>query len=213
MCGKEYRSIGNMHLKNIHSMTGDDYRVRYGLPWGAGLDSGLTREKRAQAAKLRMENDPQFMEKLLSFQKSVVRRGPRRPQMPYHAEHTKKAALSAHGLTKTYTSQDAEKVLTALEAETPRFMVGEAGYPKHSWWYAYLRDNLEFSRRVDEAWDRAPFSFAAKHGRLGPRFVSELRKLFDAGYPDYKAGAALGVTAMTCNKHTKVWRQTHPDSE
>ena len=52
MCGKTYRKLG-VHLLKIHTMTPDEYRARFGIPWTYGLCCGETTELHSEEAKLK----------------------------------------------------------------------------------------------------------------------------------------------------------------
>ena len=205
LCGKDYKSIG-LHLRVIHSTTPDDYRARYGLPWSKGLAGVDTRERYAAVArKTRAECDyqasPETIRKMLA--------APHRPRQPFRREITISNGLKAHGQNRRlWTDADAEGVLQRLAQGIP---VARALAPvSRTWWHVYRREHPEYEARVMQTWDDLPFPVAAKAGVLGPRFVRELRALFDRGVPDYRAAAILGVTAMTCNRHTKPWRRENP---
>ena len=53
-CGKSYRTLG-VHLKTIHGMEPDEYRMIYGIPWTYGLSCSETKELHANFAKEMIE--------------------------------------------------------------------------------------------------------------------------------------------------------------
>jgi len=55
LCGKSYNRISATHLHNIHSVTEDEYRARYGLPWRRGLTSRVSHENYKEAGLKRIE--------------------------------------------------------------------------------------------------------------------------------------------------------------
>lgn len=44
LCGKQYKSLGR-HLVTVHSLTAEDYKEKYGIPFGRGLTSGNTHDQ------------------------------------------------------------------------------------------------------------------------------------------------------------------------
>ena len=50
LCGHEYRIL-ETHLRGVHSMTGDDYRELYGLPYHRGLCGSSFSERRVEQGK------------------------------------------------------------------------------------------------------------------------------------------------------------------
>lgn len=205
LCGKDYRKIG-IHLLKCHGITPDDYRARYGLPWSKGLCCQETRARHSALAKKNIE------EGRIPLQYGVpVPRGTQRPSQPFMTEVAQQNGLKANGLPRTWGDADAEAILAEMAKGRPlKHVLGDPGRPGSSWFHDYCRSHPEFVLRIDEAWDALPFPVAAAGGRLGPRFVAELRKLFDNGMSDQAAAAVLGVTAMACNRHSKPWRTPKP---
>ena len=50
LCGQKKKAIGT-HLIKLHSMSTEDYRQKYGIPYGIGLTGQPTKEKRSINAK------------------------------------------------------------------------------------------------------------------------------------------------------------------
>lgn len=50
LCGKKYRTLGGPHLQKIHSITVDQYKEMYGLPYSRGLACGELYQLRAEQA-------------------------------------------------------------------------------------------------------------------------------------------------------------------
>ena len=53
LCGKWYVMLGK-HILNIHGVTVDQYKKKYGLPWGRGLVAKDTETKMSENCKRRM---------------------------------------------------------------------------------------------------------------------------------------------------------------
>jgi hypothetical protein len=71
----------------------------------------------------------------------------------------------------------------------------------------WKRDDRRFAAAFAEIWECLPYSVQARGQRVGREFKAELRNLFDSGLSDKEAARRLGVTAMTCNRITKEWRE------
>lgn len=81
-CGKSYRSLG-VHLKMAHSMTDDDYKGMYGLPWSRGLACNESRGLRRESALAAADID-QLRERLVVAREK--RTGKQRPRQAFRDE-------------------------------------------------------------------------------------------------------------------------------
>lgn len=55
LCGKSYKTLG-VHLKCIHGITVDDYKLKYNIPWTTGLACDDTREKHREIRKQQIQD-------------------------------------------------------------------------------------------------------------------------------------------------------------
>jgi hypothetical protein len=81
LCGKTYRGLG-VHLLKIHGVTDDQYRARYGLPWGRGLTSAASKEFRSKVITSR-PGFAEFMRDLSATYQPLTVEAPHRDHMPY----------------------------------------------------------------------------------------------------------------------------------
>jgi hypothetical protein len=88
--------------------------------------------------------------------------------------------------------------------------------PSFNAFYRLMVKYPDLRERYHDTIEALPFAVQAEMTMLGERFERELRVLFNEGLSDKEAGDRLGVTAMTCNKRTKAWREyyaAHPDED
>lgn len=56
-CGNAFKLL-DAHLRNVHNMTSDDYRIMYGLPHSRGLCSSLLSDQRVEHGKTVFSSNP-----------------------------------------------------------------------------------------------------------------------------------------------------------
>lgn len=217
LCGHSFRRIGASHLPMIHGVTEDDYREMYGLPYRVGLASASCRDAYRKATVARIDSDGGQLAGHLKRgreefapRRAVHMRKQRKPRYAVAEAKERFAALNRSMGCGKWTDKDAEAILEEITlGRREKDVLADAGRPTASWWFHYLSDHHEFKARREAALDAQPFSVQARGTSkgIGPRFDAEVRKLFDEGLSDHKIAAALGVTAMTSNRRTKVWRQ------
>lgn len=213
LCGRALRRLG-IHLPRIHGISEDEYRERYGLPWRRGLTSAESHASYSAAVNKRMdEGFREFLGGLraLPGARDKIEEGARNQRPPPDFIRRELAGRCADMLgiefEKEYTAEDADEFLRRIATgRTCSEVWADADMPKKTWWTAYCRQHPDYRARFKAIWDSLPFDVQARGQRMGKRFVTELRKLFDAGVSDHTAARILGVTAMTCNYRTKVWR-------
>lgn len=81
-CGKSYKTLG-VHLRAIHSMTDDDYKEAYGLPWSRGLAGFGTRNLHQEATRAMIDHDV-LCERLIGAREK--RTGKQRSRQPFRNE-------------------------------------------------------------------------------------------------------------------------------
>jgi hypothetical protein len=65
LCGKMFKDVGK-HVSAQHRIPPDEYRSRYGIPWGRGLCCAESSMRYSETVAKRLE-DPQRREALLGF--------------------------------------------------------------------------------------------------------------------------------------------------
>jgi hypothetical protein len=81
-CGRSLRKLG-IHLQRIHSISDDEYREMYGLPWTYGLVCRDTREAYASALQRRIDDGEEWFGRP-NLEYAV--RAPRRRVQPFRGE-------------------------------------------------------------------------------------------------------------------------------
>ncbi len=85
ICGRELAVLGK-HVRSIHGISAEEYKVRFGLPLSRGLTGQVARQKMSEAGKARPEP--------ASF---AVQRGTPTAQYPRARSPYKRAVDVGHG--------------------------------------------------------------------------------------------------------------------
>lgn len=209
LCGKNYRSLG-LHLSRVHSVSDEEYREMYGLPWGRGLtchetyeaysESSKTEEKRAHMRAIAHEHRHLA---LSAIRENGVRSSPAARQA------NTDRILSAAGVRRL-TDADFDSFIDAILTGSmpPKEVLKLNGMPRASALRQKVRTDAAFRAKYAAAVESLPFEVQAKHHILDERFKAEVIRLFQEGLSDKEIGARLGVTAMTCNAITKPLRRS-----
>ena len=201
LCGKSYRKLSAAHLHRIHSMTEDEYRARYGLPWRRGLISTHCFENYSAATRKRMDegwsppNDPDG--RALGH---AAARGQR--SQPFRRELAIKNVASANPNPIAYVGENvlATMIERIKSGRTPKEVRDDDDMPSQTWLTVNLTESDKASIR-DVIWSM-PFDFQARaQFGMAPNFFEAIKELRPMS--DKKIAQRLGVTAMTVNR----WRR------
>jgi|GEM_PF-2171876 len=206
LCGRSFKALAS-HIKLIHGVGEAEYKDRFGIPWRTGLQSAATTKKKVAAGKRKMElpGERERMERIRkeSQAKRIEASKTQRAKAAFLVDEYTDRAIGVHGKTELF---DKRAFLTALEAGmTMREAAKHVGYSLSAI-HEHKRRDPAFSEMVSQTLETQSFADQARGQALGERFERALRKLFDQGYSDKDAAHKLGVTAMTCNRRTKPWR-------
>jgi DNA-directed RNA polymerase subunit RPC12/RpoP len=118
VCGREFRRLHAKHLE-MHSMTADDYRLQFGIPWNQSLTSQPSR----QASREAMTPDRIEAFKRASSTRNPIRRPPRQRaeavRNQWRREAKKGRYLARTKVTAACAHCGALVVTTALCATQP----------------------------------------------------------------------------------------------
>ena len=208
MCGKRYKSVG-AHLR-VHSMTGGEYRKRFGLPWGRGLTCPSTKEiHRALGKKLYHSGGgfASMTDEERKVQRDRAHHARHRPQQPYHRVLTVRRGCRTPSLLgadcRVFHDEDYDRVLEFMvsgDKTLAEVLADHEEIPGPTAVYHEARTNAAFGRRLAEAWETISFAAQARGGHLGKRFFDECKRLRLAGVTTREIGRRLGVHWMSVER-------------
>ncbi len=114
ICGKQFKALGT-HLLHKHNMEVDEYKKEFGLPWGRGLTSNMTKQKQSMILKDRLETDHRMV-----MTQEIMHKGQQasKRQMPKFAKkESSKRCLIMTDKKKKETIKNANKIIDMMEKE------------------------------------------------------------------------------------------------
>lgn len=205
LCGRQFKSL-SIHLLKIHSVTGDEYRDLYGLPWMRGLTSSEYRDRRSNMMKLAIEEGtrklPDQTIGMEAARNSILANGMR--NAPFQINDITARALKVHGRTEQLGDDAFQEFVRRVAAgRSITSVLEDADMPGRSWVYQYMRNVPGARESLRLEIEKLPFATQAEMGCLGEGFLGEVQRRHKAGDSDHAIGRSLGVTATSVNR----WRR------
>lgn len=202
LCGKSFRGLG-MHLPQMHSVTGDEYRKMYGLPWRRGLSCEDSRDLKSQISTS-LGHGERLKESEFShlWRKKANEAARKQRRQPFMTEVSMKNRAKIEKMPeKDYGRAEFLNIISSIKSGCT---LGEAlnlnGSPGQSWFSQYKRENPEAKRLYEETVDSLPYAQQARMESLGPRFWEEVRRLRGEGLSDHGIARETEVSAMAVNR-------------
>jgi len=114
ICGKYLKSLAK-HLVYKHQITADEYKKKFGLPWGRGLTADDTKKKNSLIMIERNKKDPRLKMSLETMEKA--QQSPKRPIMEYRTRELSQKALEMTEEAKQKSIIGANKIIDMMETE------------------------------------------------------------------------------------------------
>lgn len=200
LCGKPYKRLA-LHLPRCHSVTEDDYRKMYGLPWRRGLTSEGSHKAYSAAAIKRKSGD---LLKALGHEWRYKAHSAARNQrkQPFVKEISREnIAIANETPTEGYPDSMFGKVIEQIALGKTIVEISEMdGLPSASWIGEFKRQNKWAKKLYEKTIDGLPYDMQAKMESLGPSFWKEVEVLRGKGLSDHKISDATGISAMAINR-------------
>ncbi len=204
VCGKTYRRLA-LHLA-IHSLTEDDYRELYGLPWRRGLCGTDAFQAYSAAVKLRIEEGfmpPCNSQDRAKAYEAIRLRGCR--TQPFHIEVARQNIAQSNGREVWPNTMFQEIVRRVLTTRTVPNVCTDDDVPGTSWFRDYCRKHPVEKQQFINQINALPYPDQAVIGYgMGARFWAEVARRRQAGESDHTIAAATGVSAMTSNRGRRL---------
>lgn len=195
LCGKWYKEISN-HLQ-VHEITVDEYKKRFGLPWSKGLGSEKSKNRRQRRAYKKMEEGciPYITDDSL------------RPKGQYHSKHTDQPfakklkterALQVHGQSRKWEMQDYETILDRMRAQqrTLGDVCKDEDVPSIVCWNRFVKTHPDLMERAQAVHNTLPYAIQTKTRifPMSPQFREDCQTLHHQGLTYGQIGKRLGVS-------------------
>ncbi len=204
VCGKTYRRLAR-HL-DLHSLTEDDYRELYGLPWRRGLCGTAAFQAHSAAVNLRIEQGfmPPCDAENRAKAHEAIRQGHVRYQ-PFMKEVRQQNVAKSNGREPWPDTMYAEIVRRVMTIRSVPNVCQDDDVPGMSWFRDYaVRHPAEKQRFLDQL-NELPYPAQGAIGYgMGKRFWSEVIRRRLAGESDHVIARATGVSAMTSHRGRRL---------
>ncbi len=148
MCGRWYGEINFAHLGYIHEMTVDEYKERFGLPWGRGLLGQAAFRKRSEIGKQKFRDGKVGLDNkkaCLASQKIKPR-----SMQPYVARQRTQQALAVYQRETQWQHADYEEVLRRMETQQRGIVdvCRDPDVPSYPVWHRYSKSHPELAAKL-----------------------------------------------------------------
>uniref|UniRef100_UPI003340D940 MucR family transcriptional regulator n=1 Tax=Castellaniella defragrans TaxID=75697 RepID=UPI003340D940 len=186
ICGQAFKSVGR-HVHHAHGISAREYKIRFGLPIGRGLDAADVREaqsKRVQKTRAagRLPQSPP-------------------PEPPRPGESPKKPGYF-HADMRRISSDEVRRIMQWIESgDTIAEACARPGMPKWTAVHTALDRDAGLRREFYDFVERLPFSQQARMKKLGARFDAAIAKL--SGMTNAEIASRLGVSEEAVRRRRK----------
>jgi len=187
----------------IHSMTSDEYKELYGLPWKHGLCGRENSMKLSKNLKERYANG--FQPDLEAARKRVDHSN-RRPDQPFFTKIRAENVISGSKKRIKYFHEDYKNVLKRMLEENKVLdeVCKDSDMPSYSVVYKYSRRNKEFRKELDKIYERFPFSIQARANKLSEdKFRQAIIGPRQSGFSVTEISRSLGVSENMIRRRLK----------
>lgn len=203
LCGKPYKRLA-MHLPRCHSVTEDEYRKMYGLPWGRGLTSQSSHEAHSRAS-IRCGHGQRLSEAtdINNWREKAWQAARKQRTQPFRLEISQSNLSKIQRQSIHYPNPDElfDEVIRHLTLGKSLTEIGVTpGLPSSSWVGEFKRKNPLAQKRYEDVVNNLPYVMQAKLESLGSRFWTEVVNLRNKGLSDHRISAQTGVSAMSINR-------------
>jgi hypothetical protein len=202
LCGKWFGRLPT-HLLAIHSMTSDEYKELYGLPWKRGL---CGRENSMKLSKNLKERYANGFRPDLEAARERVDHSKRRPDQPFFTKIRAENVISGNEKRKKYFPEDFQNVLKRMlgEQKTLAEVYRDPDMPTENAIYRYYKTNEEFRKALDAVYEKLPFSVQARANKLSEdKFKKAIVSLLQSSFSVSEISRYLGVGDNTIRRRLK----------
>lgn len=204
LCGKTYKSLCG-HL-SVHGTNADDYKEKYGLPWGCGLTCISTKEMNINHGK-RLVIEGIFKPPTPKERKQIMKNKAKPRNKAVFIINECKERISGKQPEKFYTDGHYSKILQLAEENnchpTDICRKNNGDLPSLSLLHKYKSENPEFKTQYDFIVDKLPKHVRMKHGKQGNKYEEQIRKLKEEYKTNAEISKIMGVHEITIEKYCK----------
>jgi len=145
LCGREYKTLG-IHVNKMHSMTPDEYKIKYGLPLNRGLTSDGWHymqshiQKNLYTSGVNPLSDERLRLKGSLLAKAKINK--RRPDQPFNTIRKKETHKYSPSVKPKFCKADIDAVFARVKKEnrTIASVCSDPDMPSKTIFYKYLKE-------------------------------------------------------------------------
>lgn len=204
ICGKTYKSLCG-HL-SVHGTNADDYKEKYGLPFGAGLTCETTKAMNIKHGK-RLVAEGIFRPPTPEEHKEMMSKKAKARPKPKYAIDEGTVRVTGKQVEKIFKAEHYWRILELAEQgkkhPTDISKANRGELPSTSMIHLYKRENKDFKKKYDEIIASLPLRTQLSHGKAPKEYIEEIKKLKGEGKSNAEVARILGVHEVTIEKQTK----------
>lgn len=211
LCGKSYKSLCG-HL-SVHGTNADDYKEKYGLPFGAGLTCLTTKAMNVKHGK-RLVKEGIFKPLTKEEHKEFMKKKRPSRKKPSYAIYEGTLRISGKQPEKIFKENHYWKILELAEKEqthpTDICKKNKDVLPSTSMFHIFKKNNKQFKDKYDEIINNLPLKIQLSHGIAPKEYVEKIKNLRMQGKTNAQVAEYFGVHEVTIEKYNKKFALKKP---
>lgn len=212
LCGRPFKMLCS-HLC-VHGITADQYKEKYGIPYGAGLTCIDTNTLLIQHGKKLVE-DGKFRPPTDEERSTMYKGNFRRTSAKYHEEEMIERLKNQEPKEPKYTDEDYWSILENSKKECIHPLeyieINKNKCPQSTNFHKFKKNNLDFQKMYYETIEQLPFHTQLKHEHMSQQYIEKLRELKSKRMSNAEISKLLNLHENTIEKHIKKLKITKPE--
>lgn len=204
LCGKTYKSLCG-HL-SVHGTNADDYKEKYGLPFGAGLTCISTKAMNVAHGKRLMDEGIFRIQTDEERQAILAKKGKSRAK-PAYAIHEGTLRVTGRQPERLFKDSHYWEILKIAEKHnahpTDVCKQNRGILPSTSMLHQFKRNNEEYKNTYDKVIEGLPLKVQLSHKVVPQYYTDKIRELREQGKTNAEVAAIIGVHEITIEKYNK----------
>lgn len=212
LCGKTYKSLC-AHLL-VHGTNADDYKEKYGLPFGAGLTCVSTKAMNVKHGK-RLVSDGIFKPMTKERYKEVMNNRATNRQKPAYAIQDGILRVTKNKPCRIFLDHHYWSILEISKNNnvhpTKVCRQNKGLLPSVGVMHAFKRKNPKFKNDYHAVLEGLPMQVKLMHKIYCPEFLDQIKKMKFERKTNAYIAESLGVCEVTIEKYTKKYSIKPPE--
>jgi len=185
ICGRWFCALAT-HLVRVHNVSVDEYKERYGLPWGHGLVADDTREKCAASLIRRIAEGEKSLMKTPEMRREIIEKAiskKKRPKKQYDIERIIADGRKYNANALAETKKKAVEIIEKMEKEKlpACYLCCQPGQPGMHVLYAAIKSDDKIMARYKAAKQKIPHFLELKTGTNNTEIRNIILSLRETG--------------------------------